>query len=190
MNTRNISIAAMAAFLVLGMTAMAFAGPGYGRGAGVCTGPGYGQGYGQGNAYGQLAPEKQKAVEVIFEKYDAKFDDLRTQMWTKRSVLQAMINGGNADEKKIAGLASDLNKLRDQMRDTRLAMNAELEKETGLVGFGRGFGRGFGPGSGNCPGFNDGRGYGRMGPGYGHMGSGYGRMGNGPGMGYGYGMTN
>jgi zinc resistance-associated protein len=166
MNKQNLTIAALAAFLVLSMTAMAFAGPGQGRGAnrGSC--------YQQNGPYSQLTPEKQQAVQAIFDKYDAKFDELRTQLWTKHSVLQALINGGNADEKKIAGLTSDITKLRDQMRDNRDAMRAEIEKETGLVGFG--------------PGFAEGRGYGR------HMGNGSGRMGGGYGMGSGpgYGMGN
>ena len=177
MNKQNITIAAMAAFLVIGMTAMAFAGPAQGRG----NNRGYG--YHQ-NMWSQLTPEKQQAVEVIVNKYDAKFDELRTQLWAKHATLQALVNGGNADEKKIAGLTADIAKLRNQLRDTRDNMRAELEKETGLVAYG--------PGFGGCSGFAGGRGYG-MGGNYGHMGGGYG-MGNGPGMGYGMGygpgMTN
>lgn len=162
MNTRNISITAMAAILVLGMTAMAFAGPGYGRGAGACGGPGYGMGY--GNGYAQLTPEKQQAVDAISDKYDAKFDELRSQMWTKHSVLQAMVNAGNADEKKISSLVADISKLRDQMRDTRVAMITEIQKETGLNAFGPRFGqgRGQGPGQGRGPGMGfNGQGMGR-----------------------------
>lgn len=124
MNTKNISIAAMAAFLILGMTAMAFAAPGQGRN-------GRGAGLNSKGVYSQLTPEKQKAVDAIYDKYDGKFDSLRTQLWTKHSTLQALINGGNADEKKIGGLIADINELRDQMRDTREAMRADLEKETG-----------------------------------------------------------
>lgn len=162
-NTKNITITAISALIILSMASMAFAyGPGQGRGMGR------GDGYHHNRAYSQLTPEKQEAVDAIYEKYSPKFDELRTQMWTNHSVLQAMINGGNADEKKIAKLTSEMTDLRDQMRDTRDAMRAELEKETGIVAFGgRGNGRGYnggdcgfgqgygqGRGQGNCPRFN------------------------------------
>ena len=164
MNKQNIAIAALAAFLVISMTAMAFAAPGQGRGANR------GNGFQCNGAYSQLTPEKQQAVDVIFDKYEPKFDELRTQMWAKHSVLQAMVNGGDADEKKISGLVADITKLRDQMRDTRDAMRAELEKETGIVGFGgrgrggcgyvQGRGQGYGDGSGKRMGYNQSRGQG------------------------------
>ncbi|MBG0789426.1 MAG: Spy/CpxP family protein refolding chaperone [Desulfovibrionaceae bacterium] len=167
MNTKNISIAAMAAFLILGMTAMAFAAPGQGRN-------GRGAGLNSKGVYSQLTPEKQKAVDAIYDKYDGKFDSLRTQLWTKHSTLQALINGGNADEKKIGGLIADINELRDQMRDTREAMRADLEKETGLVCFGPRLGQdrglGMGPDQGRGPGMGYKRGYGKgfnRGPGQG-----------------------
>lgn len=159
MNKKNITISALAAVLVLSMAAMAVAGPGYGRGG--CGGPGYGA----NSAYGQLTPEKQAAVDSIYEKHRVKFDELRTQMWTKHSTLQALINGGNADEKRIAKLTADITKLRDQMRDTREAMRIDLEKETGIVA-GNGFASCPAYGQASCPGYGQGRGQGRgMGPG-------------------------
>lgn len=151
MNKKNITITALAAVLVLSLAAMAVAGPGYGRG--------HGGGYHHNGVYSQLTPEKQAAVDSIYNKYEPKFDELRTQMWTKHATLQALVNGGNADEKKIAGLTSELTKLRDQMWDTRNAMRAELEKETGIVAYnGRGQGRGCA--GGDC-GYGQGRGQGR-----------------------------
>ncbi|QGY40092.1 periplasmic heavy metal sensor [Pseudodesulfovibrio cashew] len=168
MTKKNITITSLAAVLVLAMSAFAFAGPGYGRGG--CGGPGYGQ----GAAYTQLTPEKQAAVDKIYEKYDGKFDELRTEMWTKRATLQAMINGGNADEGKIGKLTTDLTNLRDKMWDLRKSMSDELVKETGIEGFGYGYGRGACSGfrgaarsNGDCPGY--GQGYGSQ------QGRGYGR---------------
>lgn len=163
MNKQNITIVALAAFLAIGMATVAFAGPGQGR-----FGP-RGDGFKRNGAYSQLTPEKQKAVDVIYDKYESKFDELQTGMWVKRSVLQAMINGGDANEKKISGLVRDINELRNEMRDTRAAMQAELEKETGIVGFGgqgprfagkRGPHMGVDQGSGRPMGFNQGRGRG------------------------------
>jgi zinc resistance-associated protein len=168
MSKKNITTSALAVALVLSMAAFAVAGPGYGRG---CGGPGYGP----NSAYVPLTPDQQAAADQIIEKYDAQFDELRDQMWTKHSVLQAMINGGNADEKKIGKLTSDISSLRKQMWDMRNAMSAELVKAG--VPAGRGLG--------NCPG------YGRFsgdddGPGCGR-GMGQGR---GNGQGYGPGMMN
>jgi len=113
MSKKNITITALAGVLVLAMAAMSFAGPGYGRGFGGCGGPGSGP----NGAYSQLSPEKQAAVDKIYEKYDAQFDELRTAMWTKHSTLQAMINGGDANEKKIGKLTAEISDLRTKMRD-------------------------------------------------------------------------
>lgn len=127
MNRKNITITALAAVLVVAMAAMAYAGPGYGKGQ---------RGNSMNDIYSQLTPEKQAAVDSIFDKYQSKFSDLRDAMWAKQSTLQAMVNGGQADEKKITSLTKDISSLRKEMRDTRDEMRAELEKETGLVAFG------------------------------------------------------
>lgn len=162
MTKKNITITALAAVMILSMASFAMA---YGHGGGKGNGRGY---HNQNNYYNQLTPEKQEAVDAIYEKYRPKFDELRTEMLTKHSTLQAMVNGGDADEKKIGKLTADMAKLRDKMIDTRDSMFTELEKETGIVnfngrgncGFGqgcdRGMGRGMGRGAG-CPGLGQGR---------------------------------
>ncbi|BDQ37453.1 zinc resistance-associated protein [Pseudodesulfovibrio nedwellii] len=155
MNKKNITITALAAVLVLSMAAMAMAGQGYGHGQRA------GNGCGGNGVYSQLTPEKQVAVDKIFDKYQPKFTELRDQMWAKHATLQAMVNGGNADEQKITKLTTDMTKLRAQMRDTRDSMRAELEKETGIVAFnGRGPGQRQGRGyNGDCYGQGRGDGY-------------------------------
>lgn len=130
MTKKNITITALAAVLVMAMTAISFAGPGYGRGGCPGSGPGVG--------YSQLTPEKQAAVDKIVESYSKQFTELRDQMWTKHATLQAMVNGGNADEAKIGKLTSEISGLRTQMWDLRDKMSAELEAETGIAGFARG----------------------------------------------------
>ncbi len=160
MTKKNITTMALSMVLVLAVAGFAAAGPGYGRGA--CGGQG------PRGLYSQLTPEKQVAVDKIVESYRPKFDEVRTSLQAKHAVLQAMINGGQADEKKITKLTQDINTLRDRMVDLNKAMRDELTKETGLeMGVGRGFGPGNGqglncggPGSGpdNCPGYSQGRG--------------------------------
>lgn len=140
MTRKNITITALAAVLVMAMTAVSFAGPGYGRGG--CSAYG-----GPGAGYAQLTPEKQAAVDKIVESYAKQFDELRTEMWTKHSTLQAMINGGNADEKKIGELTADISALRTQMWELREKMATDLEAETGIAGFAR---------RASCPGYGNG----------------------------------
>ncbi|WP_285905330.1 Spy/CpxP family protein refolding chaperone [Pseudodesulfovibrio pelocollis] len=155
MTKRNITTTALAAILVLALASWAVAGPGYGRGG--CGGPGFS---GQ-NPYAQLTPEKQAAVEAIFDKYRPQMEQLRDSLWTKHATMQAMINGGKADEKKLGALVAELRSLREKMGELRADMNDELTKETGIEApFGR-KGRGFGPGFGpdGCPAF--GKGYGK-----------------------------
>ena len=139
----------LALALVLAMSAVSFAGPGYGRGG--CNGQGKGM-------YSQLTPEKQAEVDTIFKKYDSQFDELRTQLWTKHSVLQAMLNNGDSNEKKIGKVPADITVLGNQMRDLRESMNKEISAATGIEvaslrgqGCGRGKGQGYGR-NGNCPG--------------------------------------
>jgi zinc resistance-associated protein len=171
MNKKNISTTVLAAALVLALASWSVAGPGYGRGG--CGGSGWGA-----NPYSELTPEKQAAVETIYAKYDGQLDELRDAMFAKHATLEAMINGGKADEKKIASLVTEMRTLRDKMHDLRTAMNDELVKETGIAprgGFGRGFGRGNGPES--CPGYGQG--------GYGQGGYGQGNCGQGPCSGFG-----
>ncbi len=151
MTKKNITTTALAAVLVLSISAFAFAGPGYGRGGG-CGGPG------GDSTYSQLTPEKQEAVNKIVDKYSEQFKEIRTEMWTKHSTLQAMVNGGQADEKKIGKLTAEVTQLRDKMWDLRDKMSDELVKETGITA-GNGFGACPAYGQASCPG--GGRGQGR-----------------------------
>ncbi len=138
-----IVVAALAA--VLALSAVSFAGPGYG----------YGRGPGRGWYFDNLTPEKQAAVEKIFDKHHQKLVDLREQYWAKSTELEALAASGKAERSDIQGLVADMGKMRAQLRQERDAMFAELSKETGVK-------------------LNPGMGFGHMGPGYGHMGRGMG----------------
>ena len=123
MTKKNITIIALTGALVLAMTAMAFAGPGWGRGAGCATEA----------AYANLTPEKRAEVDAVYEKFQAKFSELRKEMWTKHATLQAMVNGGDADEKKIAQLAGDITDAKDAMWSLRKDMADEVTEITGIL---------------------------------------------------------
>lgn len=151
MQKKNIAIPALAAVLVLSMAAFAVAGPGPGPGRG-CPGGCGGPGNGPRAAFSQLTPEKQAEARAVMDKYEPEFETIRNHIWAKRSVLQAMINGGQADEKAITKLITDISSLRNKMRDLRAARADELVQATGIAAFGvrpcPGFGQWGGPDDG------------------------------------------
>lgn len=130
-----IVLAALAA--VLALSAVSFAGPGYG----------HGRGPGMGGFYDNLTPEKQAAVDKIFDKHQKKIFDLHEQYWAKSTELEALTASGKAERNDIQGLVAEMGKLRGQMHQEREALSNELSKETG-VKFGPGMGYGMGPGMG------------------------------------------
>lgn len=176
--TRKTLIFSIVAIAMLSMAAMAYAGPGYGRGGcggpGMGYGQGYGHGYGHGNGYySQLTPEKQAAVDGIFDKYRAKQIALRDKARSTHIKLEALASSGNPDEKRIDELVAELTKVREQMWNNRAAMSKEIEAETGMRFDGRGrYGSGF-----NCA-YLDG-----------DIRGGHGSHGYGHGGGYGHGMN-
>lgn len=147
-------VTTIAVLALVSFSALAFAAPrGGGRGPGAGADP-----------YSALTPEKQAAVTKILDKYHVKLGDLREQIWAKHTELQALSQSGKAERSDIQTLVADIAKLRKAMNDQRDAMRAEIEKETGVKGFGRGYhrggmGGGMGFGGADCP-----RGLG-MGPG-------------------------
>jgi zinc resistance-associated protein len=169
MKKRLVTLLAVASLIAL--SAVAFAAPRGGRAAA---------------AKDVLTPEKQAAVQQIFEAHQDKLYELREQIWAKHAELQALTASGKAERGDIQSLIGDITKLRTAMHQERQAIRKEIETKTGIKGFGPGgFHRGFGGyGYGGCGGDGgcgfQGKGSGRgMGPGQG-MGPG---MGFGPGMG-------
>ncbi len=102
-----------------------------------------------------LTPEKQAAVAKIVDKHHAKLIDLREKIWAKHTELQALSRAGKAEKSDIQNLIAEISKLRASMNEEREAMRSEIEKETGIKGYGRGYhrgGMGGGFGGGDCPG--------------------------------------
>ncbi|SIN87422.1 Spy/CpxP family protein refolding chaperone [Halodesulfovibrio marinisediminis] len=128
--------------------------------------------------------------EAQQQKYMSLHDDfiqnttpLRDAMWAKKVELNALMNNENVDAKKVAALATEMNKLRAEMRAQRATFAATVKKEVGIEPLAN-------PHRGNmgygCPGYgpNNGCGYGGKGMGKGMMrgkGMGQGMMrGHGP----------
>lgn len=121
MNKRFVLVPAVLAALLL-LSSVAFAGPGHGRGYGP----------GMGSFYANLTPEKQAAVDKIFEKHQKKFTELREQYWAKSTELDALTRAGKAEKGDIQALVADLGKIRAQIDQEREALGAEVSKETGV----------------------------------------------------------
>lgn len=106
-----------------------------------------------------LTPEKQAAVATIIDKHHAKLIDLREKIWAKHTELTALSQSGKAERADIQSLIAEISKLRAAMNEERDAMRTEIEKETGLKGYGAGYHRG-GMGGGYGPGMGGGMGRG------------------------------
>ncbi|MBI5520550.1 MAG: periplasmic heavy metal sensor [Desulfovibrio sp.] len=153
---RNI-IALVAVAALVALSAVAFAAPRGGRGA----------------AQTAITPEQRATIQKIIESRQEKLYELREKIWAKHAELQALSNSGKGEKADIQNLVGEISKLRDAMHKERLAIRSEIEKQTGLKGFGPegyhrggmgygmgynedcgtggGMGRGFGSGAG-CPG--------------------------------------
>lgn len=157
MKKRIITLVAVASLVAL--SAVAFAGPRGGRGAGPAQAP--------------LNAEQRATVQKIIEDHQEKLYELREKIWAKHAELQALSNSGKAERSDIQSLVADIAKLREAMHKERLAISTDIEKKTGLKGYGYGYGY---HGGYHRGGMGGGMGYGcgdDCGPGYG--GKGYGR---------------
>ncbi|CCO22508.1 Spy/CpxP family protein refolding chaperone [Maridesulfovibrio hydrothermalis] len=92
-----------------------------------------GKQYSKGHIFSQLTPQKQQQVEAIFNKYETKLETIKSQMWAKRTELNALVNSGNADTKTIKTLVSDISGLRNQNFSLRKQISSEIEQATGIV---------------------------------------------------------
>ncbi len=95
---------------------------------------------GQGQMFNQLTPEKQQQVKAIFDKHENELQTVRTQLWAKRTELNALVASGKADQKTISGLVKEMTDLKTKQYNLRNQVNAEIEKTTGISMPMRGFG--------------------------------------------------
>lgn len=126
---------------------------------------------GKGAAQAAITPEQRATVQKIIESHQDKLYELREKIWAKHAELQALSNSGKAEKSDIQGLIADISKLREAMNKERQSIRAEIEKQTGLTGFGPdgyhggyhrgGMGMGMGYGDDCGTGGGMGRGFGR-----------------------------
>ena len=133
-------------------------------------GPGWGwghhmMGYWGGNpgyygGYGNLSPEQRDQLNALDQKFYDETADLRNQMWTKSSELNAILSSANPDLEKAKTLQKEINDLRSKLDEKRLNYELEARKiapqeQQGQAYAGGGYGyhmRGYGPGMGYGPG--------------------------------------
>jgi zinc resistance-associated protein len=151
--------------LVFAATA-SLAGPGY-RG-GCPNNPSAGGGYGQGYAGNpQLTPEQQEKYAQLRQEHLKAMDAMRSDMFEKRSRLDALMSDPDASQAEIDSVVSQMNEIRNNMFEERVNYRMQVADETGIrPPMGRqgrgGYGQGYGPQQ-NCPGAQLGYGYGRGG---------------------------
>lgn len=112
-------------------------------------GPGY---YGQSDrGYGYQGPQERGQPDQPQEEFYNETGNLRNQIRTKSTELDALLNGPNPDIEKARAIQKEISQLQAKMDEKRL--NYELEERKSAPGgsYGRGYdrggyGRGYGPG--------------------------------------------
>ena len=123
---------------------------GYGPGGYHMMGPGYGP----GRMWNDGTAETSKFWEETAE--------LRKQIYDKQVELNNVLSADKVDEGQAKQLQADINKLRNEMSEKRLAANLEFRKNNPDYqgGTGQGYRGGFGPGYHHGYGPGNQRGYG------------------------------
>ena len=84
----------------------------------------------------EMTPENRVAIERIVESHQERLYELREKLWAKHTELQALSVSGKGERSDIQGLISDISALRQSIHQERKAIRAEVEKQTGLKGYG------------------------------------------------------
>jgi zinc resistance-associated protein len=152
MKASKISIVVLLALtLSLGLAASAWARPGGG-------GMGGGMGCGMMGAM-NLSPDQAGKLFDLKEKFHADTAATRKQVMVKHAELAALWKAEKPDEKAIVAMQKELNALKGQLQEKRVAFQLEARKiapQLAKVGHGMGMGHGGGfmggPGRGMGPG--------------------------------------
>ena len=153
-------VPALALAGVLLAAGLALAGP---NGAG--GGMGAGKGGGFGAFYSQLSLEQRAAVDAVFARHEQALFDLRQELWARNTELSALMDSGQADEKSVRALTTQIVDLRARQNAELKALREEIAKEAGVTLPPRGMGgaclgEGPGPGAGGGHGHGRGQGHG------------------------------
>lgn len=151
-------ILSFAVVAVVAMSAVSFAGQGYGPGRG-------GRGCGGFGPAVELTEEQQAALRTAYDEYAKKTAAAGQDLYAKNLELEAELAKSAPDAKRVASLTKEVNDLNGVIFAERTAFRAKLAKDFGIRG-GAGCGTGFGPGYGMMGGRGMMGGYGQgFGPG-------------------------
>ncbi len=134
MNTRKKTLGlalALTMVSLLGLSGLANAqmmGPGMMGGPGMGMMGGHGMGM-MGGSMSGLTPEKQAVVQKLYNEHYTATAQLRQQLFTKQSELNAQLYGGATDDKKVQALTKEINDLLAKMYDAQVALQNQLTKE-------------------------------------------------------------
>ena len=96
-------------------------------------GYGYGPGPDGPGGWHQAIPQEQRdAVYGMMREHRAKVQPLRDELWTKRTMLDALSGNPNADVKEIKSLVEEVGALRGKLRAEHDAFSARVKKDTGI----------------------------------------------------------
>lgn len=167
---RTVTTALIAAFLmVFGLSTGAFA-----QGMGH-MGMGH-MGMGMGGT--QLSPEKQAAIQKIYQEQGQTVFNLQQQLMAKQYELNAQLSSPTPDEKRTPALTKEVADLNGKLLDARASLQKQLAKEgvpNSAIMACPMMGTGSGMGMMNCPmmgGMGHGGGHGMMSMGCPMMGGG------------------
>lgn len=102
-----------------------------------------------GSTWNDLSKEQQQKYMTLHDEFIKETASLRDAMWAKRVELNALMNNENIDADKVAALATEINKLRAEMRAQREQFAATVKSEMGIEPLANPH-RGHGM-RGNCP---------------------------------------
>ena len=116
---------------------------------GYCDGPGGGYGHHRGYQQGynapdtyqdergnyrageptNLTPKQRKAYTRLMDKFNAKAEPLRDQMFVKRSQLRALENSPRASRAEVERLSREYRDLDNKLRDLEEQLERDMKKE-------------------------------------------------------------
>jgi len=134
-------ILAIAAVVVLSVTAYAGRGMGYGPGGGQCQGI-RGGGYGPGSGYmmGNIGEDEAKKLNDARDEFFKATEDLRQDIYAKEMELNSELAKKNIDAEKAAKLQKDISELESKFDQKRLDHMIKMKKLNPNLA--RGFGGG------------------------------------------------
>ncbi|HWR05142.1 MAG TPA: periplasmic heavy metal sensor [Humidesulfovibrio sp.] len=114
---------------VLGLAGLASAQNHMMGGAGMMNG-GNGMMYGHGMAMpANLPPEKQAAVQKLYNDFNAATGPVRQQLYAKQAELNALYYGGTPDTKKYQALSREVADLNAKLYEAQANLRGQLAKE-------------------------------------------------------------